>query len=62
MGFDGISDGQLEKMERDKKKMEKYGGFMMDSIGFGDPEVVEKLIECRRDKRGTISEKREKDF
>ncbi len=42
--------------------MEKYGGFVMDSIAFGDPEGVKFLIEFRRNKRGTIGEKREKDF
>ncbi len=31
--------------------MQKYGVFVMDSIGFGDPKGVKNLIKFRKEKK-----------
>lgn len=40
--------------------MEKYGVFVMDSIGFGDLKGVKKNLEDK--KKGTMGGKKKKDF
>jgi hypothetical protein len=38
MGYDGINDGQ----SKEKKGIERYGDFMIGSIGFNDSKGIEK--------------------
>lgn len=46
MGFDGTGDGQVDRRDMDEfKSMEKYEGFMMDSIWCF--KGTKYLIECR---------------
>jgi hypothetical protein len=40
--------------------MQKYGVFVMDSIGFGDPKGVKILIKFKKEKKkGTVGKKRD---